>query len=293
MAFPIKKRITTSTAPSGLDILSAAIDSHPERAPSAHSQSNSEGTIVTTSTAPEECSSSTSDNDGETYSATTEKRAKTFPEILMEIISNPDYVHIVGWLPHGKSFAIHDPSQFSSVILPKYFRRVIFRSFIRKLNRWGFRSVKRSVSGFDHTFEHKYFCRDDPTLIAKLFCKSNPSSKVATKKASATYTVSPSNSAASVAPALLSQVPQQAAQQSFMNSRSRHNDEFQAHLSNELMLRELQQRRQVALMQLVHQMPMVEVDDIMSQYVADKWQQIRRSRQQQQFSDEYGRPAGL
>lgn len=299
MVFPIKKRFTASTVPSGLDILSAAIDSHPQRSPSVHSQSNSEGPIVTTSATPVECSSSssTSDNDVETHSTNSPKRAKTFPEILMEILSNPDYTHIVGWVSHGKSFAIHDPSQFSSVILPKYFRRVIFRSFIRKLNRWGFRSVKRSVSGFEHTFEHRYFCEDEPTLITKLFCKSNSTttSKVAAaNKGSGIHishndTVSPSHDIASMSSPLLAHVPEQVAQQPlFMNS-----EEIQVHLENELMFRELQKQRQWALMQLVQQMPIVEVDDIMSQYVSGKFQQMVQSQQQLQFSDEYGRPAGL
>jgi len=116
---------------------------------------------------------------------TTHKRAKTFPEILLDIMSNPEYSHIVSWLPHGQSFAIHNADEFVSIILPKYFRKVIFRSFIRKLNRWGFRSVKRSVSGYESTFEHKLFVRDQPGLIARMFCKSNPSDKmpsVAAKK---------------------------------------------------------------------------------------------------------------
>lgn len=300
MVFPIKNRFTTPTALSGLDILSAAIDSHshPQRTPSAHSQSNSEGTIATTSATPVECSSSSSENDVETCRTTTKKRAKTFPEILMEILSNSNYAHIVGWASHGKTVAIHDPSEFSSVILPKYFRRVIFRSFMRKLNRWGFRSVKRAVSGFEHThtFEHKYFCKDEPTLITKLFCKSNRMStcKVAAANKRSdintrdTHSVSPSNIAASMSPTLLAQVPQQAAQHSlYVNYLSHHNQGIQAHLSNELRLRELQ-----ALMQIAHQMPMEEMDNIMSQYIVGRQRQMIRSQQQLQFSDEYGRRTG-
>jgi len=114
---------------------------------------------------------------------TTHKRAKTFPEILLDIMSNPEYSHIVSWLPHGQSFAIHNADEFVSIILPKYFRKVIFRSFIRKLNRWGFRSVKRSVSGYESTFEHKLFVRDQPGLIARMFCKSNPSDKMSSMAA--------------------------------------------------------------------------------------------------------------
>lgn len=285
MGFPIKKRITTSTS-SGLDLLSAAICSHPQ-----HARSNSEGTsMVTTSVAAEECSSITSDNDGETCSAA-HKRAKPFPEVLMEILSNPDYASIIGWVSHGKSFAIHNRSQLSTQILPKYFRRVIFRSFIRKLNRWGFRSVKRSVSGFESTFEQKNFCRDHPELCAKLFCKSNPTSRAATKKSinitsSTTNTVSPSISAGSMPSTVFGQVvPQQAAHHLFMNSLP-NEEEFQLQLSSDLILRELRQQRQHhTLMQLIHQMPMTDAD-IMSQYVTEKWQRILLSQQQRQGTGE-------
>ena len=192
----------------------------------------------------------------------------------MEILSNPDYVPIVSWLPHGKCFAIHNHSQFSSRILPKYFRRVIFRSFIRKLNRWGFRSVKRSVSGFESTFEPRYFCWDQPKLCGRLHCKSNPTSKAASKSSTtdtneADIAPFPSHSIASTTfPA--AQVPQAAP---IMNSSISHNEDFSLQSGNELMLREMRHHRQQALMQLVHQMPLVDAD-IVSQYVAEKWQRL-------------------
>jgi len=349
MGFPIKKRISTSAfitegppvspAPSGLDLLLGAIDSTTQLSPftgplSRPTRSASDATQVSSSTV-EECSSS--DNDEASAHSTpakvsqamsvksekASKRSKTFPEILREILSNPDYTSIVSWLPNGIYFAINDPAEFSSVILPKYFRRVIFRSFIRKLNRWGFRSVKRSVSGFESTFEHKLFTRDEPELTSKMYCKSNPTSKAAAAKTGANNgatsaqspiqtaqqaVVSPSTSIASTVSATVSassimsaaaQAPPQVLPQQYLNTASAsisRDEEFPLQIESELMIREIQHRRQRALMSLVqHQMPVVEAD-IVNQYVEEKWRLLLAQRAQKQAlhqSDEYRRLTGL
>ncbi len=218
MGFPIKKQAAANANDihndgdrcSGLDLLSAVIDSRIVQ--SSHGTSftatvsTSTRTTGTPSTAhsaisptvvenivhnDDGCDDSFNSDQQSTFTIeqsmspkthqSSHKRVKTFPEVLMDILSNPENEHIAGWLQHGKSFAIHNSTLFSSQVLPKFFRRVIFRSFIRKLNRWGFRSTKRSVSGFASTFEHKYFRRDEPELCAKMYCKSNPTKKTTAK----------------------------------------------------------------------------------------------------------------
>jgi hypothetical protein len=216
MGFPIKQRITTlmqtsnggCESASGLDILSAAIESrllqHSELSyPSSSVTKSAEGEIKAVEGGCDEdstASSAPSPSASVTASATSQKRhrvvvssslsgpvkhnkrSRTFPEILMGILSNPDYAHIIRWSTSGRSFAIHDPSLFSSQILPKYFRRVIFRSFVRKLNRWGFHSMRRwsEAGGLESSndnvprFEHKLFTRDEPEMCVRIFCKSNP-----------------------------------------------------------------------------------------------------------------------
>ncbi|KAL7533838.1 hypothetical protein ACHAXR_005474 [Thalassiosira sp. AJA248-18] len=317
MGFPIKKRITTPvpmnesdqpSAPSGLDLLSAAIDSCPKRAP-PKPKGSSESVALEEKTAGDNGDSSSVHSTTkvahqamvDSYNDT-HKRAKTFPEVLLDIVSNPDYAPMVSWLPNGKSFAIHDPCRFSAEILPKYFRRVIFRSFVRKLNRWGFRSVKRSVSGFESTFEHKCFCREQPELCAKMYCKSNPATKplpsIATSNSTSTAgnintIVSPSTSADSIlsimAAASAANVPPPQISQPFINSR---NEEFPRQLPNSLLLLEIEQQRQrqQALMQLVNQRPMPD-SDVVSQYVAEKWRLIMAN--QLQGGGGYSRTSGF
>ena len=167
-----------------------SINSLPSSVPSSPRQLSAPSSSLSSTDDVVETTSSSNASNSATSIATTQyqntkssktQRAKTFPEILFEILSDNEYSNIISWLPAGTSFAIHDISQFQCVILPKYFRKVIFRSFVRKLNRWGFRSVKRSVSGFETTFEHKLFQRDDPdNMSMNMYCKSNPASKADT-----------------------------------------------------------------------------------------------------------------
>lgn len=283
MGFPIKKRIDVTivdeaNVPSGLDLLSAAIYVTPNAPP----QNLQQG--ITPASDGEDCSSvnstpasQVSENVGKTFTSTS-KRAKTFPELLLEIISDPDNASIVSWLPNGKSFAVHDQGEFMSKILHKHFRRVIFRSFVRKLNRWGFRSVKRSVSGFDSTFEHEYFCRDRPELISKMYCRSNPSSTMSQKNNSAkpvgtkfanpsAPVVSRSTSSSSVSntsPLAMLQAPQLSPTDiSPSVSAILRNEDTGTYGADMLLLRELQERqmRREALMKLIQGIPPREGQD--------------------------------
>lgn len=106
-----------------------------------------------------------------------EDQVKTFPQILQEILSTPQYQPIAHWLPDGFSFVIADKQRFSEEILPKFFREALFHSFIRKLNRWGFRRVKNKNrrKGEESSFAHSNFVRDKPWLCMKMKCKSKPS----------------------------------------------------------------------------------------------------------------------
>lgn len=66
-----------------------------------------------------------------------------FPEILYEIISDPNNINIISWLPHGRGFTIHDKLQFGSNVLPRHFEGAKFTSFTRRLKRWNFVRVSK------------------------------------------------------------------------------------------------------------------------------------------------------
>jgi len=129
-------------------------------------------------------------------SSPSSRHSRTFPQLLHLMLASPSNFEIVSWLPSGDGFVIRQPRLFASKVLPVYFRKTALESFVRKLNRWGFRRVKLpftdhcssdwSGEGTEETngskevptqsaFAHKYFLRDDPRLCAKMFCRSKPS----------------------------------------------------------------------------------------------------------------------
>ena len=56
----------------------------------------------------------------------------------MKVLSDDKYTHIISWLPSGKSFMIHKPKLFATLVLPLEFKQAKHSSFTRKLHRWGF-----------------------------------------------------------------------------------------------------------------------------------------------------------
>lgn len=62
-------------------------------------------------------------------------KRSTFPERLMDLLSNEEAKDAMWWLPSGDSFAIQ-PKKFSESILNKYFQGTKLESFTRKMNRW-------------------------------------------------------------------------------------------------------------------------------------------------------------
>ncbi|KAL3792953.1 hypothetical protein HJC23_010966 [Cyclotella cryptica] len=95
----------------------------------------------------------------------------TFPQKLMEILSNSQISDIITWLPNGKGFIILQKRKFASEVMPLYFKHSKFTSFTRKLNRWGFvRVTKGPESG---AYYHKYFQRGEHSLCMQMHCQSS------------------------------------------------------------------------------------------------------------------------
>eukprot|EP00984_Skeletonema_dohrnii_P013268 scaffold5468_cov101-Skeletonema_dohrnii-CCMP3373.AAC.3 len=182
---------------SGLELLFAAsqVENKPKEASNAIVEANSAEAVPSTITVvsngigsaeaedesannsdDDEAPSSEHDASTPTTDALNDQKVKSFPQVLQEILNTSEYESIARWLPDGLSFIIADKRRFSDEILPKYFRRVaLFHSFIRKLNRYGFRRIKGSCKGEESSFAHNNFVRDKPWLCLKMNCKSKPS----------------------------------------------------------------------------------------------------------------------
>jgi hypothetical protein len=109
----------------------------------------------------------------ETNDLSIKSKALTFPQKLMQVLSNEAYSDIISWLPHGNSFAIRKTKPFVKDILPKHFKQAKYASFTRKLRRWGFQSILRGNE--TGAFYHEYFKRDNQSLCKRMTCSSNNS----------------------------------------------------------------------------------------------------------------------
>jgi len=182
---PTPTQAAAAAAPDGLDLLFAASQAEAEtKLKCKESDANSAGagdgakvpsTITVVSNEPVVGDDESRDNEPENLAtAALNNQEESFPQFLHEILVIPECQSIVHWLPDGLSFIIADKERFSSEILPKYFRGALLNSFIRKLNRWGFRRVKSRRKGEESSFAHSNFVRDKPWLCLRMKCKSKP-----------------------------------------------------------------------------------------------------------------------
>lgn len=100
------------------------------------------------------------------------KRAKTdqrFPEKVLQLLTDAEengQEHIVSFLPDGKAFRIHKPTEFEANIMPKYFSSHRMSSFCRQLNLYGFRRITTGPQAGG--FIHRLFRKDQPELVRKV-----------------------------------------------------------------------------------------------------------------------------
>jgi hypothetical protein len=71
----------------------------------------------------------------------------------MNILDEDASNEIITWTRGGTAFRVHDKSKLSVDVLPRYFGEAEYRSFTRRLLRWGFKRISRG--DFTGAFEHK------------------------------------------------------------------------------------------------------------------------------------------
>lgn len=83
----------------------------------------------------------------------TEYLSDRFPSRLHAMLFDPVLADIISWLPHGKSFLVLKQKDFEQVLSQKnngykrYFKNpMLYQSFKRNLNKWGFLNIKE---GYD------------------------------------------------------------------------------------------------------------------------------------------------
>jgi hypothetical protein len=85
------------------------------------------------------------------------KKCIQFPWKLHEMLDNADvegFSDIVSWLPDStNSFKVHRRGVFVEVIIPRYFKKIQYKSFLRQINMWGFERIKGGAGrgGYRHS----------------------------------------------------------------------------------------------------------------------------------------------
>ena len=93
-------------------------------------------------------------------------KKEMFPKVLhrlLEDAASSNYEDIVCFLPHGRSFIVHDIEKFETIVMPRYFKMSVWKSFRRQLNLYDFTRV---ACGPDRgSYYHKSFVRGKPELL--------------------------------------------------------------------------------------------------------------------------------
>jgi hypothetical protein len=104
------------------------------------------------------------------------KKRKTFLSKLYDILDNTTYKEIIYWNKEGKGIIIAKINEFSTMILPKYFRSSTYSSFVRQLNLYGYHKIQGLIEegeGYEHDKLNKNSTMEDFQEILKLKKRRN------------------------------------------------------------------------------------------------------------------------
>jgi hypothetical protein len=87
------------------------------------------------------------------------KCKETFLLKLHEILENSDYKKVISWGNEDNVIMISDSHYLSNNILPKFYKHSNFPSFVRQLNKYGFKKIKSLYNSKVLLFRHNSFSR--------------------------------------------------------------------------------------------------------------------------------------
>lgn len=68
-------------------------------------------------------------------------RVQKFPVKLYAILAQKEFLDIITWMPHGRSWKVLKPNLFESLVMPLFFEYSNYHSFNRLVNAWSFRRI--------------------------------------------------------------------------------------------------------------------------------------------------------
>lgn len=106
---------------------------------------------------------------------------------LYQILETPRLASIIAWSPNGDSFIIFDPMEFSAHVLAAHFKHNNISSFVRQLNKYGFRKLRSETAGTATRagtsagaweFVHKNFRRGREDLLGSITRRTRSTERV-------------------------------------------------------------------------------------------------------------------
>ena len=107
---------------------------------------------------------------------------RTFPEKLMEILSMKESTDAMQWVADGDAFVILSVANCVHTILPRFFKQTKFASFIRKVNRWGFKQISKGTRNI--VYRHPSFKRGQRELCMTMRCSTEGTDSTERKRKS-------------------------------------------------------------------------------------------------------------
>jgi len=94
------------------------------------------------------------------------RNIQIFPMRLMDMLSRSEVSSVITWLPHGRSFIVRNPKTLEDDLIPRFFKPMKFKSFLRQVNLWGFKRITRGADS--GAYYHQLFLRQKPGLVRKM-----------------------------------------------------------------------------------------------------------------------------
>ncbi|KAK0567557.1 Flocculation suppression protein [Tilletia horrida] len=99
------------------------------------------------------------------------KQQPSFVNKLYSMLEDHRISNMISWAPSGTVFSVANPSVFSKVVLPQWFKHSNWQSFVRQLNMYGFNKVNQTFQGEPSEevqvweFRHPRFRRGEVHLL--------------------------------------------------------------------------------------------------------------------------------
>lgn len=107
------------------------------------------------------------------------KQQPSFVSKLYSMLEDPSISDLISWGHTGTVFSVANPTEFSRLVLPNWFKHSNWQSFVRQLNMYGFHKVNHSYQGNPNDevqvweFRHPSFRRGEIALLNDIKRKSS------------------------------------------------------------------------------------------------------------------------